>query len=93
MFSGVFVVRFQPQATLERVGSKESSGASQLDKVDDDLVAVLENKLAGVAALGECRADAQAQGDDEALELVDQLERRENEDIAALKAVVARRRR
>ena len=70
---------------------REAHRVSGVSNVAYDLLTILQNKLTAVAAMEEYKTDAQEQGDKDALELLSQLERRESEDIAQLKRIVAAR--
>ena len=69
-------------------GAERVSGVSN---VAYDLVALLENKLTGIAALEEYKQDAQQAGDQEVQQLLDQLQQRQREDVDRLKRLVVQR--
>ena len=68
---------------------RESAHVSGVTNVDYDLIALLHNKLAGIAALEEYQLDAQAAGNDQVRGLFKRLEQRAVEDVAELKRALA----
>jgi hypothetical protein len=76
--------------TIEQAkrGTERVSGVPNLAY---DLLAVLYNKLEGIAALEEYKQDAQAAGDQEALALLEELQQRGTEEVGRLRPLVARR--
>jgi hypothetical protein len=62
--------------------SEQFSGVSN---VAFNLLTILENKLQGIAAMEEYKLDCQEAGDEPAMSLIDELQRREIEDVARIK--------
>jgi hypothetical protein len=73
----------------EEQAKRQSERVSGMPNVTYDLVALLYNKLQGIAALEEYKQDAQ--GDKEVLTLLQQLERREREDVQKLRGLLGQR--
>ncbi len=73
--------------TLERA-KQRTEQVSGVSNVAYDLVTILENKLKGIAAFEEYQVDAQQAGDREVQELLDELARRECEDVDKVKRLV-----
>ena len=69
-------------------GAEQVSGVSNIAY---NLLSVLHNKLEGIAAIEEYKLDAQQQGDQEALDLFNEIQQREAEAVGKLKSVVAQR--
>ena len=76
--------------TMEQA-KRHCSQMSGVSNVTYELLAILSNKLRGIAAMEEYKLDAREADDHEFMSLLDQLELRECEDVASLKALVATR--
>lgn len=70
---------------------RQADRVSGVSNVAYDLVTILENKLKGVAAMEEYKQDATRAGDDAVRQLLEELERREAEDIAQIKPLLMER--
>ncbi|MBI4499476.1 MAG: hypothetical protein HY689_16435 [Chloroflexi bacterium] len=70
---------------------RQSEQVSGIPNVTYDLMAVLTNKLEGIAAMEEYKLDARESGDQEAAGIFEQLEQRAREDVQKLKTLLARR--
>ena len=66
----------------------EVTGVSNLTY---DLMTVLTNKLQGIAAIEAYKLDAQQEGDQQALALLEEIQRGDREDVDRLRAMVAER--
>ena len=64
---------------------KRSEQVSGVSNVAFNLLTILENKLQGIAAMEEYKVDCQDSGDQPAQALIEELQRREVEDVARLK--------
>jgi hypothetical protein len=76
---------------MEHAKRHATPRATGVSNVAYDLTTILTNKLQGAAAFEEYKLDAQEAGDQEAMQLLEQLEQREVEDIGKLKSLVAQR--
>ncbi len=70
---------------------REAERISGTSNVAYDLVTILQNKLQGIAAMEEYKRDAEQANDREVLDLLNDLERREVEDVNRLEGLVAQR--
>jgi hypothetical protein len=70
---------------------RQAHQVSGISNIAYDLITILENKLQGVGALQQYKQDAQEQGDQPVLQLLNELERRASEDISRLRPLVAER--
>jgi hypothetical protein len=64
---------------------KRSEHISVVSNVAVNLMTILENKLQGIAAMEEYKMDCQDAGDQAAQGLIEELERREVENVTRLK--------
>ena len=64
---------------------KRSEQVSGVSNVAFNLLTILENKLQGIGAMEEHRMDCQEAGDQPAQALIEELQRREVEDVERLK--------
>lgn len=76
---------------VEQAKRQKAPQVSGVSNVTYDLIAVLHNKLKGIAASEEYKADAQEAGDQEVLRLFEEIERRAVEDAQKLKECLAKR--
>ncbi|MBI2939884.1 MAG: hypothetical protein HYY04_05545 [Chloroflexi bacterium] len=76
---------------MEQAKRRVTPQVSGVSNINYDLIALLHNKLKGVAALEQYKADAQEASDQEVAQLLEQLERREVEDVQRLKDMLSRR--
>ncbi len=70
---------------------RQADQISGVSNVAYDLVTILQNKLKGIAAMEVYKADAERAGDREVRGLLDELERREGEDVQRLKGLLVQR--
>ncbi len=70
---------------------RRSEQVSGVSNVAYNLLSVLHNKLEGIAALEGYKQDAQQTGDQEVLQLFEQLQQRAAEDVGRLRSLVAQR--
>lgn len=78
-----------PSMTMEQA-KRHCANVSGVSNVAYDALAILVNKLQGIAAMEEYKLDAREADDQEFLALLDELEQRACEDIATLKSLVTR---
>lgn len=72
--------------TVTQMEAKQKSAQiSGVSNVAFDLLTILENKLQGIAAMEEYKFDCQESGDQPAHELMEEMQRREVEDVERLK--------
>jgi hypothetical protein len=64
---------------------KRSEHISGVSNVAFNLMTILENKLQGIAAMEEYKLDCQDCGDQPAQELIEELQRREVDDVTRLR--------
>jgi hypothetical protein len=76
---------------MEQAKRRAAERVSGVPNVTYDLVALLYNKLEGVAAIEEYKLDAQEAGDQEVQRLLDQLQQRAREDVDKLQAALRSR--
>lgn len=70
---------------------RQSEQVTGVSNVAYDLMAVLYNKLEGVAAMEEYKLDAEDSGDQEAWNLFDQIEKQEAQHIEQLRKLLVQR--
>ncbi len=70
---------------------QQSEQISGISNVAYDLMAVMTNKLEGIAAMEEYKLDAEDAGDTEVEELLNQLEQQEVNDVAKIKTLLLQR--
>jgi hypothetical protein len=76
-------------STTVESAKRQCAAVSGVSNVAYDALAILSNKLQGIAAIEEYKLDARAAGDKHFLELLEDLERRACEDVARLQGLVA----
>jgi hypothetical protein len=64
---------------------------SGVSNVAYDLMAVMTNKLEGIAAMEEYKLDAEDAGDQQVLNLLDELQRQETSDVDKIKSLLLQR--
>jgi hypothetical protein len=74
--------------TMEHA-KRHCADASGISNVAYDALAILTNKLQGIAAIEGYKLDAREAGDQHFLDLLEDLERRACEDVARLQGLVA----
>lgn len=74
--------------TMEQA-KRRCAETSGISNVAYDALALLTNKLQGIAAIEEYKLDAREAGDKQFLDLLADLERRACEDVARLQGLVA----
>ncbi|HEY7032135.1 MAG TPA: hypothetical protein VH482_12430 [Thermomicrobiales bacterium] len=77
-------------ATLEQA-KRQTERVTGVSNVAYDLMVVLTNKLQGIAALEEYKADADAAGDNEVRAFLDKIEHRDQQDVEELREFVCNR--
>ena len=70
---------------------RRTERVSGISNVTYDLLALLTNKLEGVAAIEEYKMDAQEAGDREVQTLLDQLQQQARQDVDKLRAALRSR--
>jgi hypothetical protein len=70
---------------------RRAEQVSGVSNVAFDLMAVLTNKLEGIAAIEEYKQDCEQAGDREARETYERIEQRDQEDVRQLKNLVVQR--
>lgn len=70
---------------------QHSNQISGISNVAYDLMAVMTNKLEGIAAMEEYKLDAEDAGDTEVQQLLDQMEQREASDVGKIKELLLKR--
>jgi hypothetical protein len=70
---------------------QQSHQITGISNVAFDLVTVLQNKLEGIAAIEEYKIDCEQAGDQECLQLFDEIQRRQIDDVQRLKGAAAKR--
>ncbi len=70
---------------------QQSEQISGISNVAYDLMAVMTNKLEGIAAMEEYKLDAEDAGDTEVEALLNQLEQQEVSDVAKIKTLLLQR--
>jgi hypothetical protein len=70
---------------------QQSEQISGISNVAYDLMAVMTNKLEGIAAIEEYKLDAEDAGDSEVEALLNQLEQQEVNDVAKIKTLLLQR--
>lgn len=76
-----------PSMSMEHA-KRHCAAVSGISDVAYDALAILVNKLQGIAAMEEYKLDAREAEDDEFLALLGELEQRECKDIVKLKGLV-----
>jgi hypothetical protein len=74
--------------TMEQA-KRHCADATGISNVTYDALAILTNKLQGIAAIEEYKLDAREAGDKQFLDVLEDLERRACEDVARLQGIVA----
>jgi hypothetical protein len=70
---------------------QHSNQISGISNVAYDLMAVMTNKLEGIAAMEEYKLDAEDAGDTEVQQLLDQLEQQEASNVGKIKELLLKR--
>lgn len=70
---------------------QQSEQISGISNVAYDLMAVMTNKLEGIAAIEEYKLDAEDAGDSEVEALLNQMEQQEVDDVAKIKTLLLKR--
>jgi hypothetical protein len=73
------------------LAKRRSSSVSGISNIAYDLMTVLHNKLEAIAALEEYKLDATDAGDQDVLNVLVHVERREREDIDQLRGLLIER--
>jgi hypothetical protein len=70
---------------------QQAEATTGVSNVTYDAMAVLTNKLQGIAAIEGYKRDAQAQGDQEIVGVFEQIQQRDRQDVEQLRGIVAQR--